>query len=161
MKTLDAKASTAGVHIWLVLAKASRVMGERAGHSIAGLGMCASDFGALEVLLHKGPLAVNELGRKLLLTSGSITTAVDRLERRGLVTRRDDPADRRARVVHLTPAGRRLIRKAFGAHAADMERSAGGLTLRERATLVRLLKKLGKDQEREGQEHAEASDRDF
>lgn len=37
--------------------------------------------GVLEALLHKGPLPVNALGEKVLLTSGSITTAVDRLER--------------------------------------------------------------------------------
>jgi MarR family 2-MHQ and catechol resistance regulon transcriptional repressor len=148
MKNLDIKDSESGpvpgVHVWLVLAKAAHALAARAGRSIAGLGMCASDFGALETLLHKGPLPVNTLGRKLLLTSGSITTAIDRLERRGLVVRRNDPADRRARVVHLTPAGRGLIQKAFAAHAADMELAVSALSLRERAALIESLKKLGK-----------------
>jgi MarR family 2-MHQ and catechol resistance regulon transcriptional repressor len=106
--------------------------------------MCPSDFGALEVLLHKGPLAVNTLGSKLLLTSGSATTAVDRLEKRGLVERRNDPDDRRARMVCLTPAGRRLIRNAFASHAADMEKMVSVLTAAERSALVASLKKLGK-----------------
>jgi MarR family 2-MHQ and catechol resistance regulon transcriptional repressor len=148
VKNLDMKDSRGGpvpgVHVWLVLAKAAHALAARAGQSIAGLGMCASDFGALEILLHKGPLPVNTLGRKLLLTSGSITTAIDRLERRGLVTRRNDPADRRSRVVHLTPAGRGLIEKAFAAHAADMEDAVSSLSARERAALIASLKKLGK-----------------
>jgi MarR family transcriptional regulator, 2-MHQ and catechol-resistance regulon repressor len=150
MKNLDIKDSddgagqVPGVHVWLVLVKAAHALAARAGHSIAGLGMCASDFGALETLLHKGPLPVNALGRKLLLTSGSITTAIDRLERRGLVARRNDPDDRRARVVHLTPAGRGLIQKAFAAHAADMEQAVSALSAGERAALVESLKKLGK-----------------
>jgi MarR family transcriptional regulator, 2-MHQ and catechol-resistance regulon repressor len=142
MKNLDVKIP--GVHVWLVVAKAARALAAEAARSIAGLGMCASDFGALEVLLHKGPLAVNTLGRKLLLTSGSATTAIDRLEKRGLVERRNDPADRRARIVSLTPAGRRLIRKAFAGHAADMERTVSVLTAAERSALVASLKKLGK-----------------
>ena len=143
MKNLYVKSSTAGVHVWLVLAKTSRAMAGRANRSIEDLGMCASDFGALEILLHKGPLPVNELGRKLLLTSGSITTAVDRLEKRGLVRREAIAADRRARVVHLTAAGRRLIEKAFVRHAADIERAVQVLSRTERATLIALLKKLG------------------
>ena len=147
MKNLDIKGSGGpipGVHVWLVLAKTAHAMASRAGRSIAGLGMCASDFGALEVLLHKGPLPVNTLGRKLLLTSGSVTTAIDRLERRGLVTRRNNPADRRARIVHLTPAGRKFIQSAFAAHAADMEQEVSVLSATERAALVEALKKLGK-----------------
>ena len=44
------------------------------------LEMCGSDFAVLEALLHKGPLPINEIGKKVLLTSGSITVAVDRLE---------------------------------------------------------------------------------
>ena len=43
------------------------------------LGLCDSDFRVLEVLLHKGPLPVNVIGEKVELTTGSITTAVDRL----------------------------------------------------------------------------------
>jgi MarR family 2-MHQ and catechol resistance regulon transcriptional repressor len=127
-----------------VLAKTAHALGAAAARSIADLGMCPSDFGALEVLLHKGPLPVNTLGRKLLLTSGSATAAIDRLEQRGMVERRSDPDDRRARIVCLTPSGRRLIQKAFAGHAADMEKAVAVLTAAERSTLLASLKKLGK-----------------
>jgi MarR family transcriptional regulator, 2-MHQ and catechol-resistance regulon repressor len=136
-------ANTSGVHLWLVLMKAHEAMREHAERHIGRLGIGFSDFAALEVLLHKGPLPVNEIGRRVRLTSGSMTTAVDRLERKGMVERRNDPADRRARVVHLTAAGRKLITCAFADHEAAMERAASGLTPAERAQAIVLLKKLG------------------
>ena len=77
--------------------------------SVAQFEMGTTDFGVLEALLHKGPLTVKQLREKVLLTSGSMTTAVDRLEARGLVARHDDANDRRARIIRLTPEGRKLI----------------------------------------------------
>ena len=140
-----AKSKERGTHLWLVLWKATRAVEAHAHKSIASQPICPSDFAVLEALLHKGPLPVNTIGRKVLLTSGSITTAVDRLEAQGLVERRAHESDRRARVVHLTSAGDRLIRGIFAAHERDMERVVSTLTRLERATLVRLLKKLGLD----------------
>lgn len=132
-----------GVHLWLILMKAHEAMRQHAERHIHSLGIGFSDFAALEVLLHKGPLPVNEIGRLVRLTSGSMTTAVDRLERKGLVERGHDPADRRARVVHLTDAGRKLISCAFADHEAAMDRAASGLNPGERAQAAALLKKLG------------------
>ena len=133
-----------GVHVFLVLWKAARALEGYAAQSIAGLEMCGSDFAVLEALLHKGPLPVNEIGKKVLLTSGSITVAVDRLETKGLVERQASRTDRRTRMVHLTKGGRKLISRAFAEHAADMERLASAsLTRAERETLIRLLKKFG------------------
>jgi MarR family 2-MHQ and catechol resistance regulon transcriptional repressor len=133
-----------GVHVWLVLWKASRAVETYAETSISQLEICGSDFAVLEALLHKGPLPVNEIGRKILLTSGSITTAVDRLEGKGLVERRAHGTDRRAKVVHLTKGGRKMIARAYADHAADMERLASAsLTRKERETLIRLLKQIG------------------
>jgi MarR family transcriptional regulator, 2-MHQ and catechol-resistance regulon repressor len=132
-----------GVHLWLVLWKAFDALQVHALESIRSLGLGLSDFGVLEVLLHKGPLPVNALGAKIRLTSGSISIAIDRLEEKGLVERKEDPDDRRARIVHLSPQGRKLIECAFAQHARAMERAASGLSKSERASALRLLKKLG------------------
>jgi len=96
----------------------------------------------------------------VLLTSGSITAAVDRLEAHGLVERQAHSTDRRARVVHLTSEGRRFISRVFAEHERDMERAVAVLAPEERATLVRLLKKLGLEAERlgEGPEPKKADD---
>ena len=133
-----------GVHLWLVLWKATRTLETRAQASVVSLGMGLSDFGVLEALLHKGPLAVHELGAKVLLTSGSITTAIDRLERKGLVVRGNDPQDRRARIIRLTPTGRKTIRSAFADHERAMEQAVSHLKDKDRATLLRLLRHLGR-----------------
>ena len=141
--TQDRAGAASGAHLWLVLWKAARALEAVARHDVERLGICLSDFGVLEALLHKGPLPVNALGAKVLLTSGSMTAAVDRLERRRLVKRRADAEDRRARVVHLTARGERLISEMFASHAQSMDRAVAVLSARERATLVRLLRKLG------------------
>jgi len=140
-------ADSSGIHLWLVLWKAERALEKHAIHSIEAAGMCRSDFGVLEALLHKGPLPVNALGAKVLLTSGSITTAIDRLERRGLVERGGDATDRRARIVHLTAAGRKLIHNLFAKHEQAMEKAASALAPQERVTLTGLLRKLGRGAE--------------
>lgn len=130
-------------HVWLVLWKAARAIEENAITSVSGLDLGLSDFAVLEVLLHKGPQPVNVIGKKVLLTSGSITTAIDRLESRKLVRRTPHPADRRARLVQLTDRGERLIENAFRQHALDMEETMAVLTPGERIELIRLLKKVG------------------
>lgn len=130
--------------MWLILMKAHRWLEKYALRSIEGTGLCFSDFAILEILFHKGPLAVNALGAKIPLTSGSATTAADRLESRGLVRRESDPKDRRARIVHLTPQGQALIEGLFGQHEADMERAVSVLDAGEREQLTGLLKKLGR-----------------
>src|SRR2546422_8941543 len=96
-----------GVHVFLVLWKAARALQAYAERSVSELEMCGSDFAVLEALLHKGPLPVNEIGKRVLLTSGSITVAVDRLETKGLVERRASGTDRRARVSCLRREGRK------------------------------------------------------
>ena len=139
------KSDLTGAHVWLVLMKAHRSLQRHAAASIASLDLGLSDFVVLEMLLHKGPMKVNDIGRKVDLTSGSITTAVDRLQARGLVSREINGEDSRSRIVQLTAKGRTLIRTAFEAHAASMENAAGGLNIKERRELVALLKKLGLD----------------
>ena len=132
-----------GVHLWLVLWKAYEALRRHAERHIHSLGLGFSEFAVLEVVLHKGPTAVNAIGELVHLSSGSITAAIDRLEEKSLVAREPDPGDRRARVVHLTELGRKLIECAFGDHAAAMEEAAKGLTVAERRQAVALLKKLG------------------
>ncbi len=133
----------AATRVWLVLWKAAHAIEQNAIRSVSALGLGRSDFAVLEVLLHKGPHPVSVIGRKVLLTSGSITAAVDRLESRRLVRRTADPRDQRSRIVLLTKTGRNLIKRAFQKHALDMEQTMAVLRSGERTELVRLLKKVG------------------
>jgi MarR family 2-MHQ and catechol resistance regulon transcriptional repressor len=129
--------------LWLVIAKSYRALSLLAERSIANTGLCLTDFAALEALLHKGPLTISEIQDKVRLASGSMTAAVDRLEKLLLVVRKSSPRDRRARVVELTAQGKRLAASSFERHANDLEALMSGLSAREMARLYGSLKKLG------------------
>ena len=96
----------------------------------------------LEVLLHKGSLPVNAIGEKVLLTSGSITTAIQRLEKRGLVVRERSEDDARVVLVHLTDTGMNLIRQAFVAHTEDLDQLFVELSEDERIQFASLMRRL-------------------
>ena len=64
IQKLESLTGGSGVHVFLVLWKASRAAQAYAEKSISELEMCGSDFAVLEALLHKGPLPINEIGRK-------------------------------------------------------------------------------------------------
>lgn len=130
-------------HIRLVLGRATKAIERVDRASIARTGLNPTDFGILEALLHKGPLPINTIGRKVLLTSGSMTAAANRLVARDLIERVRDAADARRFHLHLTDSGRSLIEGAYAAHVATLEAIARGLDDTERRELVRLLKKIG------------------
>ena len=98
--------------LWIVLARCQRAVSALVERSVADLGLCLSDFMVLEALLHKGSLTITDMQAKVLLASGSMTAAVDRLEKRSLLVRKTTSSDRRARVLELTPDGRLFIERA-------------------------------------------------
>ena len=133
----------AAPRLWLVITKSYRVLRLLAEQSIANTGLCLTDFAALEALLHKGPLTISQIQEKVMLASGSMTAAVDRLEKLGLVVRKSSPSDRRACVLELTPEGKRLAASCFEKHAKDLEALMSGLSQDEMEQLYGSLKKLG------------------
>jgi MarR family 2-MHQ and catechol resistance regulon transcriptional repressor len=129
--------------LWLVLSPCYRALSHIAERSIAETGLCLTDFAALEALLHKGPLTITEIQGKVLLASGSMTAAVDRLEKKGLIKRGPAAGDRRAKMLHLTEEGRRAVEAAFERHAAKLEAAMTILNQSEKRQLHALLRKLG------------------
>ena len=140
---MSGKAQMEAPRLWLVLSRCHRALSQIAERSIEEAGLCLTDFAALEALLHKGPLTITEIQGKVLLASGSMTAAVDRLETKGLIIRSPAPSDRRATVLELTPDGRRLVEKVFRRHAAALEAGMAVLKSSEKQQLHALLKKLG------------------
>ena len=131
-------------HVWLVMMKAMRALTRYAAAGIEETGLGLSDFGVLEVLLHKGPLPVNTIGPIVDLTPGSISIAVDRLFMKGLVSRVESGEDRRIRIVALTPRGKDLIASAFRKHAGYMRKVFSELSPEDLRGLEAGLKKIGK-----------------
>jgi len=129
--------------LWLVLMRCHHALSKVAERSIQETGLGLTDFAALEALLHKGPQTITEIQNRVLLASGSMTAAIDRLEAKGLIRRTSAPRDRRAKVLKLTPAGKRAAEAAYGRHAAELEAAMTVLSPIEKQELRAILKKLG------------------
>ena len=102
-----------------------------------------TEFEILEALYHKGPLLLGDVQRKILLSSGGVTYAIDRLADKGLVERRECATDRRARYAALTEKGESLVSRIFPAIAAHIEDTMSALSGREQNDAIDLLRKLG------------------
>ena len=101
-----------------------------------------SDFAVLEVLLHMGPLPVNTIGKRVLLTSGSITTAIQRLEKKGLVQRERSRQDARVVLVTLSGEGRDLIESCSAKHAEKLDDLFASFSDEERYQFDKLITKF-------------------
>jgi DNA-binding MarR family transcriptional regulator len=109
------------------------------------LGLNDGDYGVLAPLRRAGAphqLTPTELARHRMMTSGGMTAALDRLERKGLVTRVPNPDDRRGSLVRLTDSGREVIDEAMTQHVLTEQRLVSGLDEQERQQLRSLLRKL-------------------
>ena len=126
------------------LMRAAESVTGRVGRVMAAAGLTISQFGVLEALLHKGPLCQRDIAAKILKSSGNITTVIDNLEKRGLVSRRREGEDRRYVAVHLTQEGRELIAATFPRQAAAICAEFAHLSAAEQEQLARLCRKLGR-----------------
>lgn len=129
--------------LWVVLSRAQAAVAAHAEADVARHGLSLAEFGALEALFHKGPLLVGELQRAVLKSSGGITYVVDRLQDKGLVSRRPCKEDRRATYAEVTPAGRALMERIFPLHAESVAAAVSGLSTEEKRSAIALVKKLG------------------
>jgi len=122
-------------------------------HYFARFGISGSQWGLLRTL-HRAEeegqsrLRLTDLSDRLLIRPPSVTGAVDRLERAGLVARDHATVDQRSKLVGLTPKGRQLIQRILSVHAQQVARVLGGLSKKEQAEFHRLLRRLGQHLER-------------
>ena len=144
-------------HAWLVMLKAWQSIARYLRPSMSDVGFCESDFRVLEVLLHKGPMPVNAIGPKVDLNPGSVSVAVDRLYKKGLVSRDECSSDRRIRTVSLTKKGRDAFLPLFRRHAALIKRAFEGISSQEMQQLELTLKKIGKRAGRLSKKEADIS----
>lgn len=112
----------------------------------ARFGISGSQWGVLRAL-HRaeqegaGGLRLTDLGERLLVRPASVTGAIDRIQRMGLVSRSASSTDLRAKVVRLTPAGRSLIERILKGHKARIEAVLAGLNMAEQEALGQLLQR--------------------
>ncbi len=104
--------------------------------------LTVAQFGVLEALYHKGDMKICELIDKTLSTSGNMTVVIKNLEKEDLVSRRCNPEDRRAFLIHLTSKGETLIKEVFNLHLIELNRFFNLVTEEEKQQLHQLLKKV-------------------
>ena len=102
----------------------------------------ATQWAALAKLHERGPSSQNLLGRMVAMDAATVKGVIDRLSARGLVETRPDPADRRRRLVALTPAGDAVVLRLVPRALAITEDTLAPLDGAERAALAALIAKL-------------------
>lgn len=106
-------------------------------------GLTTSQLGVLDALRYLGPMVQKDLAGKILKSSGNLTLVVDNLEKRGLVRRERQSADKRFVTVCLTDQGRALIERVMPGHVDEIRAALSALSPEEQETLGALCKKLG------------------
>lgn len=85
----------------------------------------------LNILYHESPKTLTQIGKRLDIEKGSLTTLIDVLVEKGLVIRSNDPRDRRKNLIYLSPQGKELVERIIGFYAEKMEQSLSGYDQRE------------------------------
>lgn len=134
--------------LYVVLSRAYRALLAHDTQDVRRYGLNLTEFAVLELLYHKGPHPLQQIGEKILITTGTITYVVDKLEEKGLLYRQPCDEDRRKTYAVLTNAGHQLLKSIFPTHAQSLEYAMGGLTPEEQEVAIALLKKLGLEAER-------------
>jgi MarR family transcriptional regulator, 2-MHQ and catechol-resistance regulon repressor len=88
---------------------------------IRTLGLTSSQFDIIATLGNTDGMSFKELGEKTLITKGTLTGVVDRLEAKSLVRRVASDSDGRSQMVQLTRAGEALFARIFPAHLSHLE----------------------------------------
>jgi DNA-binding MarR family transcriptional regulator len=113
--------------------------------AFAPLGINDGEYGVLAALRRQGDpceLTPTELARQRMMTSGGMTAAIDRVERKGLAVRLPNPADRRGSLVRLTDEGRRVIDTAMARHVEVERELVAALAPKDRERLPAMLRTL-------------------
>jgi DNA-binding MarR family transcriptional regulator len=132
------------VKLWLrLLSCTNLVEAEIRGRLRKEFGITLPRFDLMAQLeRNPGGLKMNELSRRLMVSGGNVTGLTDQLEKEGLVARSDDPGDRRAYTVKLTPAGRTLFARMAAVHEQWVIELFSGLSSTEKTQVHRLLARL-------------------
>ncbi|KFZ32260.1 transcriptional regulator [Anoxybacillus flavithermus] len=108
---------TLSLKLFIVLSRAHKAVSEHVKHDIQRYGLNPTEFGVLDLLYHKGAQPIQQIGDKILLTSGSMTYVIDKLEEKGYIVRQRCEKDRRITYAVITEEGRTLMDHIFPQHA--------------------------------------------
>ncbi len=143
MYTVENALSEPWLPLMRELVRVNQAFSQYSDRHIKRLGLTPAQFDVLATLGNTAGMTFKELGIKTLLTKGSLTGIIDRMEDKGLVRRLSSTEDRRSVLVRLTPTGQRLFEEVFPAHLKHLASAFGRISERDQKALARLLRKLG------------------
>lgn len=143
MSDIENTPTDRSLELFTVLSRAYNWVNAHATRDHRRHGLNPTEFGILELLYHKGPLPLQQIGEKILISSGNITYSIDKLEQKHLLVRKPAQNDRRVIFAELTEQGCALLSEIFPLHAEVLRKATEGLTREEQALAIQLLKKLG------------------
>ena len=124
------------------LAECYHAFARHSGPHVRALGYTPAQFDVVATLGNTDGMSFKQLGAETLITKGTLTGVVDRLEQRGLVHREESSTDRRSTIVRLTARGEREFERVFPEHVAYCARAFGVLDEDDMVALERLLGRL-------------------
>lgn len=106
-------------------------------------GLNPTEFAVLELLYSKGEQQIQHIGKRILLSSSSMTYVIDKLEQKGHIERKPCATDRRVIFAHITEKGKNFMEEAFPLHEKMITELFSVLTEEELETVIPLVKKVG------------------
>ncbi|MHB8097795.1 MAG: MarR family winged helix-turn-helix transcriptional regulator [Erysipelotrichaceae bacterium] len=129
-----------------ILFRATNQIEKIIAEDVALYGLNPSEFGALEVLYHKGPLPVQSICEKVLIASSSMSYVIENLIKKDFILKTKDIQDKRYHIVELTNKGRDLMNDIYPKHVQKLRKYIDILNQNEELSLQTNLKKLGKQE---------------
>ncbi len=125
------------------LARCYQAFESYSSRHVRNMGLTSSQFDIIATLGNTTGMTFKELGEKTLITKGTLTGVVDRLEAKKLVARMPSPTDGRCQIVQLTPRGEKVFAEVFPAHLAYIGDALGGFDAGQLRQTQDLLRRLG------------------
>jgi len=142
MKDDSTKATRQALRLYIVLTRTYKTLLDMDMRKISSYGLNATEFGVLEFLYNKGTHPLQQIGDRILITSGTITYVIDKLENKGLVVRRPSNADRRIVYAEITEAGQNKMSEILPNHYKAFVEALKVLSPTEKEQTIELLKKI-------------------
>lgn len=126
-----------------VMLRASQSLQDVMKQDMVKYGLNPTEFAVLELLYAKGEQKIQNIGKKILLSSSSMTYVIDKLEQKGHIERKPCATDRRVIFAHITDKGKSFMEEAFPLHEKMITELFSVLSSEEIETLIPLVKKVG------------------
>lgn len=127
---------------FLLLMQTSKAIQERIRDEMSKHKLSITEFSVLEVLFYQGKQTIQQIGNRILISSGSMTYVIDKLEQKGIIKRNDCRVDRRVIHITLTAEGMKMMENIMPQYKEMVDSFFGELTVEESEVLVNSLKKV-------------------